>query len=96
MELLKILSNAMMTAINPTPLKGIVLAGYAKANAASGLTAAAKRCGYGSDIERFVESLQWVCIEMSIENRALSELMAERSQIREVRPAQLGSGILER
>ncbi|MGD1857440.1 MAG: hypothetical protein ACFB2W_24655 [Leptolyngbyaceae cyanobacterium] len=86
----------MMTAINPTPLKGIVLAGCAKANANSGLTSAAKKCGYGSDIERFVESLQSVCTEMDIRSTELSELMAEKSQIREVQPAQLGLEILER
>lgn len=84
----------MMTAINPTPLRGVVLAGYAKVNADAGLIVAAKKCGYGSDIERFVTALQWACIDLEIDVKELTELMAERSQIREMQPAELGMGAL--
>lgn len=83
----------MMTIINPTPLKGIMLAGYAKANADFGLTVAAKKCGYGSDIARFVEELEAVCTSVNIEDRELFSLMAERSQIRELQPAELGMDV---
>lgn len=75
-----------MIVVNPTPLKGIVLAGYAKANADAGVTVAAQKCGYGNDIERFVAALQSTCMTMSIEDRTLSKLMTEQCQIRELHP----------
>ncbi|MEM9805918.1 MAG: hypothetical protein AAF959_11605 [Cyanobacteria bacterium P01_D01_bin.56] len=75
-----------MTIINPTPLKGIMLAGYAKANANDGVAIVAQKCGYGSDIKRFIETLQSVCSAKGIENVTLSKLMAQQCQIRERQP----------
>ncbi|MEM1251897.1 MAG: hypothetical protein AAGI69_05650 [Cyanobacteria bacterium P01_H01_bin.21] len=75
-----------MVLINPTPLKGIVLAGCAKANANAGVIVAAQRCGYGSNVRRFIEELQSVCSTMSVEDTGLAELMTEQCQIRELQP----------
>ena len=75
-----------MIVANPTPLKGILLAGYAKANASAGVTVAAQRCGYGSDINRFTRALELTCKNLAINAEELSELMTEQCQIREVQP----------
>ena len=61
-------------------------AGYAKANADAGGTIAAQKCGYGSDINRFVQSLQSACEALNLEAREFSQLMTEQCQIREMQP----------
>ena len=76
-----------MITSNPTPLRGIVLAGYAKANADDGITVVAQKCGYGSNIEQFAEALATACAKSGIRNPQLSELMAEECQLRERQPA---------
>ena len=57
---------------NSTPLKGIVLAGRAKANADAGIMIAARKCGYGSNTNRFSKALQSACADTGIETQALS------------------------
>lgn len=83
------LNDLSMITTNPTPLKGIVLAGYAKANADDGITVVAQKCGYGSNIEQFVEALATACSKSGISNPQLSELMTEQCQLREHQPVSL-------
>ena len=83
------LSQALMITTNPTPLKGIILAGYAKANADDGIAIVAQKCGYGSNIEQFVNALAAACSKTGIKNDTLSKLMTEQCQLRERQPAGL-------
>ena len=76
----------MMIVTNPTPLKGIILAGCARANADAGVTVAAQKCGYGSNIDRFIQALQLACEMLDLESQEFSKLMTEQCQIREVQP----------
>ncbi|MEO0348488.1 MAG: hypothetical protein AAF282_00390 [Cyanobacteria bacterium P01_A01_bin.15] len=68
---------------NSTPLKGIVLAGRAKANADAGIMIAARKCGYGSNTNRFSKALQSACADTGIETQALSNLIAEQQRLAE-------------
>ena len=75
-----------MIVTNPAPLKGIMLAGCAKANADAGVTVAAQKCGYGSDIDRFIRALQLACEALDLEIKEFCDLMTEQCQIRELQP----------
>lgn len=72
---------------NSTPLKGIVLAGRAKANADAGVAVAARKCGYGSNTGRFSKALQSACADTGIEMKALSNLIAEQQRLAQQKKA---------
>lgn len=66
---------------NPTPLKGIVLVGYAQAYADAGVVIAAHKCGYGNNIRWFGNALRSTCAEIGVESKALLSLVAEHQQL---------------
>lgn len=63
-----------------SPLTGPVLVDCAKANAKSGLSIAATRCGYGDDVQGFQAALKSACDEMGVTLDDLSDLIDEDKQ----------------
>lgn len=66
---------------NPTPLKGIVLVGCAKAYADAGVVTAAYKCGYGNNVRWFGNALQSTCADIGVESKELLNLVAEQQQL---------------
>ncbi|WP_228016119.1 hypothetical protein [Leptolyngbya ectocarpi] len=66
---------------NPTPLKGIVLVGYAKAYADAGVVTAAHKCGYGDNVRWFGKALRSTCADIGVESKELLNLVTEHQQI---------------
>ncbi|MGF1601166.1 MAG: hypothetical protein ACFCU8_03955 [Thermosynechococcaceae cyanobacterium] len=65
---------------SPTPLTGINLIDCAQANSKQGLAVAAQQCGYGPEIETFIEALQSACNDIGVDVQALDDLITERQQ----------------
>lgn len=63
-----------------TPLTGNILISCAKANAKSGMTVAARQCGYGDRLADFQQALQSACAEAGIEIHELSDLLTDRQR----------------
>ncbi|WP_036478316.1 hypothetical protein [Myxosarcina sp. GI1] len=59
----------------PEQLQGVELIDCAKANAESGLSVAAKQCGYGDDTEAFKQNLVRACQKIGVEIEQLSDLV---------------------
>ena len=60
-----------------TPLEGVVLVDFAKANAKYGIETAAKQCGYGKDIVAFESALKEACHAMGISLKEFADLSTE-------------------
>ncbi|MGV2829984.1 hypothetical protein [Myxosarcina sp. GI1(2024)] len=56
-------------------LQGVELIDCAKANAESGLSVAAKQCGYAEDTETFQENLLQACHRIGVDIQQLSDLI---------------------
>ncbi|NEQ55229.1 MAG: hypothetical protein F6K11_34760 [Leptolyngbya sp. SIO3F4] len=74
-----------MLKVNPTPLKGIMLAGYARANADAEIVVVAQKCGYRGNVECFSEALTSACASIGIQDEKLSQLIDKKHQARELR-----------
>ncbi len=61
------------------PLTGIELIDCAKANAAQGVTEAARLCGYASNISGFQQALTKAGEDMGIELSGLDDLITDQS-----------------
>lgn len=59
------------------PLHGLDLVDCAKANAKQGTAVAAQQCGYGQDLEQFMENLKQACQDIGVEIQELRELIVE-------------------
>jgi hypothetical protein len=57
------------------PLQGVELISCAKANAKYGEASAAKQCGYGENVETFLNSLKQACDEAGLAVNQVSDLM---------------------
>lgn len=62
-------------------LTGIELISCAKASASAGVEAAAKNCGYGTDIETFRAALQQACADMGVEVDGIADLVTDQQQV---------------
>jgi hypothetical protein len=67
------------------PLQGIELIDCAKANAPQGIETAAYQCGYGQNIENFLQSLQIACKERGIDLESIGDLITEQQMSRDLR-----------
>jgi len=72
-----------------TPLQGLDLVDCARANAKQGVKTAADLCGYGSDLNRFRQTLKAACEQMGVEFYELSDLIRD-----EVPLLQMGGEII--
>jgi len=68
------------------PLTGLELLDCAKSNAEQGVAIAAHQCGYGNDIDGFVQSLQRTCQDIGVEIESLGDLITQP-------PRQEGRGV---
>jgi ABC-type transporter Mla subunit MlaD len=59
----------------PSPLKGVELVDCAKANGNLGVAAAALNCGYGQDVDSFIENLRQAGQAMGLEIEDLNDLL---------------------
>lgn len=63
------------------PLEGIELVDCAKSNAEQGSAIAAAQCGFGEDINRFLEALRHACKGLGIEITSLSDLITPQQRV---------------
>lgn len=63
------------------PLTGVILVDCAKANAAQGIEVTALQCGYGSDLEGFLNALQSAGEEMGVEIEELKDLRTQHNPL---------------
>jgi hypothetical protein len=66
---------------SPQPLKGIELVDCAKSNAEHGPAIAAAQCGFGKDIDQFIEALKHACKGLGIEINSLSDLITPQQRV---------------
>ncbi|WP_218082566.1 hypothetical protein [Anthocerotibacter panamensis] len=59
------------------PLKGIDLIDCARANVDEGQGTASQRCGYGADVEQFMQELRRACDQIGVELHTFSDLDAD-------------------
>ncbi len=64
-----------------TPLTGIELIDCARANSNAGIELAAKRCGYGQDLNAFESQLQTDCNRMGISVSSFNDLIAMEQKL---------------
>ncbi|WP_026734858.1 hypothetical protein [Fischerella sp. PCC 9605] len=72
-------------------LSGVELIECAKANATTGVAIAAQSCGYGDDIDTFMQELKQACLGIGVEINELRDLITDQQKIRikggvEIRP----------
>ena len=66
------------------PLTELELIDCAKANAKQGVANAAQLCGYGDDVEQFMDALQAACQRIGVNINSLSDLITEQQHNRQI------------
>jgi len=69
---------------SPIKLHGVELIDCAKANAKQGVETAANLCGYGQDINGFLEELKTACQQIGVQIDELSDLITSQQTLRQV------------